>query len=133
MICYISINIQKRVSYYCSVVCSGFSTDPRALHHEKAGSPSVCFSHHLKFCTLCVCTPFIQVSHCALSLDNPSKLPTVHYHQRSWSPNRAQYTMLSRMKLVGNSHLDILSTSTAFSRRFFIRSRISFCFLAWAS
>ena len=54
-------------------------------------------------------------------------------HQRSWSPKSAQYTMLSRMKLVGKSQREMRSTSTAFSRLFFIRSRISFCFLAWAS
>ena len=37
------------------------------------------------------------------------------------------------MKLVGKSQRDIRSTSTAFSLLFFIRSRISFCFFAWAS
>ena len=37
------------------------------------------------------------------------------------------------MKLVGKSQREIRSTSTAFSLLFFIRSRISFCFFAWAS
>lgn len=37
------------------------------------------------------------------------------------------------MKLVGKSHREMRSTKTAFSRFFFIMSRISFCLLSWTS
>ena len=55
-----------------------------------------------------------------------AQMSAINYYQRSWSPNKAQYTILSKIKLVGNSQREIRSTKTAFSRFFFIISRISF-------
>ena len=62
-----------------------------------------------------------------------AQMSAFNYYQRSWSPNKAQYTILSKIKLVGNSHREIRSTKTAFSRFFFIISRISFWRFNWTS
>ena len=62
-----------------------------------------------------------------------AQMSPFNYYQRSWSPNKAQYTILSKIKLVGNSHREIRSTKTAFSRFFFIISRISFWRFNWTS
>ena len=67
---------------------------------------------------------------CTTSIDGYSSNwlgSTFWTHHSSWSPKSAQYTMLSKIKEVGKSHLEILSTNTAFSRFFFIISLISFC------
>ena len=53
------------------------------------------------------------------------------------APGHIDLLCLSRQSLISvlicDSNLDILSTSTAFSLRFFIKSRISFCRFACAS